>query len=104
MSLDAIKQITQVEEEIKQRKATAVSAAKALIADAEKAGKETLRTTLINAETKAKELLCQAEEHAAVRAAEIAAQSKQECSALCHAAEAKLDEAAALIVRRVVSS
>lgn len=103
MSLEAIKQVTQTEEEIKQRKTEAAAAAKKLIADAEKAGKEALRTARTNAETKAKELLVQAEEHSAVRAAEIAAQSKQECTVLCRAAENKLDEAAALIVRRVVS-
>ncbi len=103
MSLDAIKQVTQTEEEIKQRKTEAVFAAKKLVADAEKTGKEALHTARTNAETKAKELLVQAEEHSAVRASEIAAQSKQECANLCSAAESKLEEAAALIVRRVVN-
>lgn len=104
MSLEAIKQVAQTEAETKQRKAEAVAAAKKLVADAEQAGKETLRSARAEAETKAKELLVQAEERAAVRTAEIAAQSKQECVNLRSAAEHKLEEAAALIVRRVVSS
>ncbi len=104
MSLEAIKQVAQTEAETKQRKAEAVAAAKKLVADADLAGKESLRSACAEAEAKAKELLVQAEKRAAVRTAEIAAQSKQECAALCSAAESKLEEAAALIVRRVVSS
>lgn len=104
MSLDAIKQVAQTEAETKQRKAEAAAAAKKLTADAEQAGRETLRSACACAEANAKELLIQAEKRAAVRADEIAAQSKQDCAALCSAAESKLDEAAALIVRRVVSS
>jgi len=104
MSLEAIKQVAQTEAETKQRKAEAVAAAKKLVADAERAGKEALHAACAQAETNAKELLVQAEERAAVRAAEIATQSKQDCADLCSAAENKLDEAAALIVRRVVSS
>lgn len=104
MSLEAIKQVAQTEAETKQRKADAAAAAKKLIADAERAGQETLRSARAEAEAKTKELMAQAEERAAIRTAEIAAQSKQECAALRSAAEGKLEEAAALIVRRVVSS
>ena len=104
MSLEAIKQVAQTEAETKQRKAEAAVTAKKLVADAEQAGKETLRNARSTAEAKAKELLAKAEERAAGRTAEIAAQSKRECAALCSAAESKLEEAAALIVRRVVSS
>jgi len=102
--LEAIQKVTQAEAESKQRKAGALAAAKRLVAEAEQAGAQTLRNTCAEAEAKAKELMIQAEERSAVRAAEIAAQSKQDCAALCSAAEGKLEQAAALIVRRVVSS
>ena len=102
--MEAIQKVTQAEAESKQRKADALAAAKKLVADTEQAGKDALQTACADAEVKAKALLTQAEEQAAARAAEIAAQSRQECAALCSAAENKLDEAAALIVRRVVSS
>ena len=120
MSLEAIKKVAQTEAETKQRKAEAAVTAKKLVADAEQAGNESLRKAQripadmrhlealrkarTEAEAKSRELLAKAEERAAVRTAEIAAQSKQECAALCSAAESKLEEAAALIVRRVVSS
>ena len=104
MSLEAIQMVAQTEAETKQRKTEAVAAAKKLVADAEQAGKQALQTACAEAEAKTGNLMVQAEERAAARAAEIAAQSKQECAALCSAAENKLDEAAALIVRRVVSS
>lgn len=102
--MDAIKQVTQVEANAKQRKAEAVAAAKKLISDAEQAGKQALQSACARAEAEAKELMAQAEERSAVRAAEIATQSRQDCAALRSAAESKLDQAAALIVRRVVSS
>lgn len=104
MSLEAIKLVAQTEAETKQRKAEAAAAAKKLVSDAEQAGQEALRAACAKAETDAKELLLRAEERAAARAAEIAAQSKQECADLRSTAEGKLEEAAALIVRRVVSS
>lgn len=104
MSLDAIKQVTQAEAETKQRKADATVAARKLISDAEQAGQEALRSARTQAEAKARELMAQAEERAAVRTAEITAQAKQECAALRSTAESRLEKAADLIVRRVVSS
>lgn len=104
MSLEAIKQVAQTEAETKQRKAEAIAAAKKLVSDAEQTGKQALQNACAEAEAKAKEFMVRAEERAAARAAEIAAQSEQECTALRRAAETRLDEAAALIVRRVVSS
>lgn len=104
MSLEAIKQVTQTEAESKQRKAEAIAAARKLVSDAEQAGKEHLKKACAEAEAGAKELMVQAEERSRVRSAEIAAQSKKDCAALCSAAEDRLDQAAALIVRRVVSS
>ena len=104
MSLEAIRQVAQTEAETKQRKTEAVTAAKKTVADAQQAGIQSLQDACAAAEAKAKEFMVQAEERCAVRAAEIAAQSQQECAALRSAAELRLDEAAALIVRRVVSS
>lgn len=104
MSLDAIKQVTQAEVETKQRKTDATVAARKLISDAEQAGQEALRSARTQAEAKARELMAQAEERAAVRTAEITAQAKQECAALRSTVESRLEKAADLIVRRVVSS
>lgn len=104
MSLEAIRQVTQAEAAAKQRKADAADSAKKIIADAHLAGEEALRSTVATANAHVKQIMLQAEEHAARRAEELASQSKADCAALCSAAESKLDEAAALIVRRVVNS
>lgn len=104
MSLDAIKQVAQAEAETKQRKADAAVAARKLISDAEQAGQEALRAARAEADAKNKALMAQAEKNAAARTAEIADQAKKDCAALRDTAEGRLEKAADLIVRRVVSS
>lgn len=104
MSLDAIKQVAQAEAETKQRKADAAIAARKLISDAEQAGQKALRDARAEAEAKAKALMAQAEKNAAARTVEIADQAKKDCADLRGAAESRLEAAADLIVRRVVSS
>ena len=104
MSWEFIQQVTQTEADAKQRKVDAAVTAKKIISDAHLAGEETLRRVVADADTQVKQMMLQAEDRAARRAEEIAAQSKADCAALCRTAENKLDEAAALIVRRVVNS
>lgn len=104
MSLEAIKQVTQAEADARQRQADAAVQAKKLVADAERAGKEVLVKARAEGAAKAKELMLQAEQRSAERTAQAAAQAEEECRALRSAAQGRLEEAAALIVRRVVSS
>lgn len=104
MSLEAIRQITQAEACAKQRKTDAAVAAKKIISDAYFAGEEKLRSAAATADAQVRQIILQAEERAARRAEEISSQSKAGCAALCSAAEIKLDDAAALIIRRVVNS
>lgn len=104
MSLEAIRQVTQAESAAKQRKADAADSAKKIISDAHLAGEEVLRSTAAAADTQVKQIMMQAEERADRRAEELASQSKADCAALCSAAETKLDDAAVLIIKRVVNS
>lgn len=104
LSLEAIQQVARTEEAARAQKAEAQAQAKRLVAEAKKEGEALLADARRQAEVEAGALLAQAEERANLRTAQIAAQYKEECAALRGAAEAKLDEAAALIVRRVVSS
>ena len=104
MSLEAIKQVAEAEEATKLRKTEAAAAAKQLVAEAEKAGKRVLASARAEAEAQVKTLIAQAGERAERDTAEAAAQTEAECAALRKAAEVKLEEAAALIVRRVVNS
>ncbi len=103
MSLEAIKQITETERACEQRKTEAAQQARRMVAEAEKAGQAALEARRVEAERQAKEILAQAETHATERMAEVAKRSEQVCAELCNAAEGRLDAAADLIVRRVVS-
>lgn len=104
MSLDAMKQVTQAEQETRDRKAEALTAAKRAVADAERDGKARLQEARSQAESQVRGFLRQAEEQAARHTDEVLAEKRKACGALREKAEARLDEAAALIVRRVVNS
>lgn len=104
MSLDAIKQVTQKEQDSQDRKAEAAAAAKRSIADAQRDGKARLQEVRAQAERQVRELLVQAEEKAARHTDEVLEAKRTDCGVLRKKAEGRLDEAASLIVRRVVNS
>lgn len=104
MALEAVKLVAQAEQQSKDRKAEAVLEAKKRLADAEKAGQEALATTKKQADAKGKELLAQAEKDAAEDAAKIKQQADADCAALRTNAKKRLEEAASLIVRKVVDA
>ncbi len=103
MSLEAIKQVTQAEEETQARLAEAKINAKRMVADAEREGRAQVESARAQAETKAKDLMKQAEVRAHDRTTAVMHETEQSCATLRQAAEAKLDAAADLIVRRVVN-
>ena len=86
MSLEAIEKVTQVESEVRERRAAAEAEAKQLVADAEKEGQALLQRRRSEAAEAGRELLRQAEERAKLR----------------EAAEKRLEAAAEFIVGRVV--
>ena len=95
MSLEAIKQVTETEENIQTHKAAAEAEARQIVADAEKAGQALVKQM----RSKAAE---QAEERAAIRAKEIEAGAEAESVRQRQQAEARLKETAEFIVERVV--
>ena len=97
MALEAVKLVAQAEQQSKDRKAEAVLEAKKRLADA-------LATTKKQADAKGKELLAQAEKDAAEDAAKIKQQADADCAALRTNAKKRLEEAASLIVRKVVDA
>ena len=103
MSLEAIKKVTETEQDILARKAEAAATAKKLVADADKAGRELVESARREAEEKVKGFMKDAEARAAEHNKAVLAQAAQACDALRASAETRLDEAAALIVRRVVN-
>lgn len=103
MSLEAIQKVTASEQSGQARKADAAAAAKKLTADARRAGEALLETARREAEAENKALLQQAEQRAEQTGAGLLEQARAQAAAMCSAAEARLDAAADLIVRRVVN-
>lgn len=102
MSLDAIQKVTEAEQSAKARKAQAEIEARKLVSDSQRSGTALIEEARTRAEAENKVLLEQAEVKAAQAAQTILAQAKRDAEAMYHTAESKLDQAADLIVRRVV--
>ena len=98
MSLEAVQKVTETEQKARARKAEAVEQAKKLIADAERQGRERLS----EADVQVKVMLTKAEESAAKHSEAVMEETRRSCDSLRQAAEGKLEDAAALIIRRVV--
>jgi V/A-type H+-transporting ATPase subunit G/H len=103
MSLEAIKQVTEAEQLSLQRKVEAEQAAKRTAVEAERAGQAKLASARAEAEAKVKQMMADAEKQAAVQAQNVQKETEQSCQQLKAEAKVKLDDAAALIVRRVVN-
>ncbi len=103
MSLEAMKKITEAEQDTQSRRAGAAAEAKKLVSDAEKAGRALVEQARAQAEAQAKEAMAQAESRAARRTEEILAEKRSDCDALRSAARERLPAAVELIVGRVVS-
>lgn len=104
MSLEAVKQVTDAEQLSKERKAQAAADARQLVADAEQAGQQAVAEAKKQAEARVKELLAKAEQDAAGEVADIRKQAEADCAALRTKAEGRLEDAASLIVRKVVDA
>ena len=102
MSLEAIQTVTQVEKESQEKLSAAEAEAKALVEKAGQDGEALLRRVRSEAAEAGKERMRQAEERAAKQAEKIAAQAKAESDALYQSAEKRLEQAADLIVGKVV--
>ena len=71
MSLEAIKKVTQIEQQSQERKAATEAEARQIVADAEREGLALLQQTRAAAAENGRKLLRKAEEKAAEKAAEI---------------------------------
>lgn len=104
MSLEAIKSITAAEELSQREKLEAQQNAKKAIADAEKAGEAAIAAARARAEEEIRALMKATEAKAAENAEELLQNTSNKCVAIRAHAESRLDNAASLIVRRVVES
>ena len=104
MSIDAIKQVAQAEQETQARKVQAQGEAKRLVAEAERAGQARVAARRSEAEAQVGEMMKQAEERAAQRTQTVMQETAGECDALRETAKGRMAKAAGLIVERVVNS
>lgn len=104
MTMEAIRKIAEIEGKGRAEKAEAEARVKQALSEAEREGAAQLQKARHDAADRGKELLKQAEARAADAAAEIAKRAEGESEALRGAAKGRLEEAAKLIVGRVVKS
>ena len=102
MSFEVIERVTQVERENQERRAAAEAEAKNLVAEAKREGLALLQQARDAAAEEGKQLLRSAETRAERRTAEIRKAAEEKSDALRTAAAGHLEEAAELIVGRVV--
>jgi len=102
MSLEAMKSILAAEEQARSEKAIALQNAKKAIADAEKAAADCMDKAYARADEEIRALMKATEAKAAQNADDLLQSTANKCAAMRAKAETKLDEAALLIVRRVV--
>ena len=104
MSFEAIKGITDAEVLGKACVAEAESKAKQMVADAEAAGQAAVEAARSKAEIELKELREKAEKQTAEKTASLDQEILAEADRLRRTAEQKLEDAAALVVERIVGS
>ena len=103
MAEEAIKKVTELEQDAKRRKEAAVAEAKQQVLVAQRAGQRLLEDTHQAAETEVKQMMADAEEQAAQWTEQVLAAAGQECEQMKARARTRLDQAAARIVERVVN-
>ena len=104
MTMEAIEKVVAVEEKSRADKAEAEARVKQALAEAEHEGQAQLQKARREAAENGRELLKRAEERAAQTAEEIAERARGESDALRTAAKSRMEEAAEMIVGRVVKS
>ena len=104
MSFQDIQRVTQTEENTREQKLQAQAQARQIVADAQKAGAAAVEAARRQARDQVSQWLAEAEELGREETARTLAANDRACQAMCQQARTRLDEAAELIVRRVVDS
>lgn len=103
MSLDAIKKVAEAEVKADEIKLEQQAAAKKLLADIEKAGRESLEQVKLEAKAEAARLAALSDEEAETASHKISDEVFAECAELKKNAMARMKQAQELIVERVVN-
>ena len=104
MYVDVIKSITDAEEAARQDKQNALTAVKNKIAETEKKGQETLAESSARAEAENKKRMQASDKKAVENAKKLESETSGLRAVIQSEAERRLDEAACVIVERIVNS
>ena len=104
MSFEAITSITEAEAQAKAAVVQAEAKARQMLSDAETAGKTAVEAAASKAKSELVELRRQSDERAVQAANGLSVELENKKAALRAKAEAKLDQAAKLVVERIVNS
>lgn len=102
MAIEAIRKVTQSEQEAQARRDAAAAENRQQVAQAQKQARTMLEESRQRAEGLAKELMRKAEEKAARENEEFLEQARQDCQRMKEEARKRLDQAADCIVEKVV--
>ena len=102
VSLEAIKSISEAEEDARQAKIRAQQKARESAEDVEKTGKEAVASSITRAESEIANLKRVADQKASEQAVELASTTANKQATLRARAESRFDRAAQLIVERIV--
>lgn len=103
MSFQDIQKVTETEESLRRKKAEAQAEAKQIIAAAQRSGNAVTEEARAKAEAQVRSLLAEAEVLAQQQSQATLAANDAACQAMRARAEERLEQAADLIVRRVVN-
>lgn len=103
MALEAIQAVTAAETQAKSDREVAAAQAKQLLADAQREARQTVEQARQQAQAQARQMMAQAEDKAAGLTRQVLEQASQDCEKLKQDARGRLDEAAQLIVEKVVN-
>ena len=103
MAVEAIQKVTEAEQGAKQRKDSILAESKQRILIAQRAAQRVLEDARVDAETETRQMMTQAEEQANQLTQKILEQAGQESETMKQAARQHLDQAAQLIVEKVVN-
>lgn len=104
MPIEALRTITDAEESAQSLKLKAAAKAKQIVADAQKTGEDAVATARMRAEREVERIRSEKAEQGKAKATAQTSELDKQISELRRKAEGRLDEAAQLIVERIVNS
>ena len=104
MSLEAMETLAAAEEQVRRMRADAAAAAKQSIAEARESGEQLIAEAIRKSAEEIGELARQSDEKAKAEALDLAGNNENRKAAMRAKAEAKAEQAVALIVERIVNS